>query len=218
MFAQFFVVAILNAIGYPKSKGIFNKRHIVEAVTFDSSLIQLARLAAAVTIGDDSTTAYLLADSYPGQKWNKKTLDEVLDQADPIKEVERSPEYAPWVAFSPTTSVGPNGGLNRPDEQLMWNLLAETAVTDAMTQTLVSGIAFTLRHPELSESALNSDVGLNGATRKFLARFRVDVLPFENIGVLQENAELVISGYKEYSGVQSHPKSLQNLVSKLRKI
>jgi len=207
MFVTYFVAVALGAVGYPKTKGLFSKRHIVEAVTYDSMLVQLGRLATAeVLVG--SNAKFLLADTYSARNWTSQSLVDLLENLDPIDLIDSNPHLPPWVALSSTHAIGISSKL-KPLDDIPWEVLSEPSMVAGMAKTLGAGIAFGLLHRDRAESALEEDRGLYGPTRKYLSGFSVDVLPYDDTSQLREHGSAVIEGYKQYDSTTAVPQDLE---------
>ncbi len=212
LFAEYFIGSILSRTGYPKTKGLRRTKY-VEVAMLDSTTIQLSRLGVTVGVHDAQTAGRLLSDTWDFPETSPATL---FSNYDPSGDIAAHPELPPWVAFSKTMGIGPNGG-QRPDGHLYWEDLAEATLTAMFAVSLTRGLIWGLSHTDIARTALEHDVGLEGGTRTFLTKYSIDIIPTESLQDLAEHSIAVINSYAEYKGsIPDVDQELQDYLDHLR--
>ena len=98
-FLDWYILTGLNAMGWPKPKGIFRRPH-VDSLVADMVVELGLQVIVGLGAGRPEVAVALLADTFAGNPWTEESTTDLIRRLGNAEDiVENHPEVAPWKAL-----------------------------------------------------------------------------------------------------------------------
>ena len=142
-FQFWFIAGQLKSMGWPKTKGLINRKEFVDTIIVDGAVEFATHVCIGLGAGRPRLGVALLADTFGNKPWTKESTEGLLQDLEKgTEEIDGHPELLPWKALCADYKLAPHGS------EIPWTGLGDHGILGVQTMITTKGILWGLKHEE----------------------------------------------------------------------